>query len=510
MHKIQRCLQARKRRIQKRLRSAASGCQTPVLQANGIQYEISERQQAIACGGIGLIHHMVKTLGLAERINQCVPLFKFHLPYAESDHVLNMAYNILAGGTCLEHLEHRRNDEAYLNALGAMRIPDPTTAGDFCRRFQVHTINRLQEVFHETRINVWKQQPEEFFDEACIDGDGAMVVTSGECKQGMDVNHKSEWGYHPLMISLANTGEPLYLFNRSGARPSYDGAAEYFDRAVQLCRRAGFRKVRLRGDTDFSQTTHLDRWDDDEVLFVFGFDAMPNLYKIAENLPKTAWKELERPARYKVKTQPRRRPLNVKQALVEQREFKDIRLAVEHVAEFKYRPTACDRDYRVVVIWKSLAVHQGQQYLFDDAKAFFYITNDWKTPAAKIVTAHANQRCQQENLIEQQKNGVHAFKAPLDTLESNWAYMVIASLAWSLKAWSALLMPVVGRGKQQREKAKRALLRMEFPAYRQAMINIPAQIIRGGRRLIYRLLSWNPWQDDFFRLWRRLQQPLRC
>jgi len=443
---------ARKRRIEKRLQAAATGRQSPELNASNIHYEIAQRQQATACGGIGMIHQMVNRLGLAEEINRNVPLFKFFLPYAESDHVLNIAYNILAGGTCLEHLEYRRNDEAYLNALGATRIPDPTTAGDFCRRFDEDAIERLQEAFNETRIKVWQQQPDEFFDEARIDGDGSMVTTTGECKQGMDINYENQWGYHPLMISLANTDEPLYLLNRSGNRPSHEGAAAYFDRAVKICRRAGFRQVRLRGDTDFSQTTHLDRWDSGSVKFVFGIDAMPKLYQLAENLPGNAWKELVRKPRYQVKTQPRRRPPKVKQEIVEQREFKDTRLAVEHVAEFSYRPGACDRDYRVVVVWKSLEVHQGQQRLFDDAKAFFYITNDWTTPVAEIVTGHANQRCRQENLIEQHKNGVHSLKAPLDSLNSNWAYMVIASLAWSLKAWSASLIPVKGHNKEQRRK----------------------------------------------------------
>lgn len=508
--KLSQQIKARKRRIENRLQTPANGRQTPEFAAANMHYEIAERQQAVACGGIGLIHQMVNKLELAEQINYGVPLFKFYLPYSESDHVLNMAYNILAGGTCLEHLEYRRNDEAYLNALGATRIPDPTTAGDFCRRFDQPAIDRLQDAFNETRIKVWQQQPDEFFDEACIDGDGTMVTTSGECKQGMDINHKNEWGYHPLMISLANTDEPLFLLNRSGNRPSHEGAADYFDRGVQLCRRAGFRKVRLRGDTDFSQTTHLDRWDDDGVIFVFGIDAMPNLYELAENLPKNAWKELQRKPRYQVETKPRRRPERVKQQVVEEREYKDIRLAVEHVAEFDYRPVLCDGDYRVVVVWKSLEVHQGQQLLFDDAKAFFYITNDRTTPATQIVTEHANQRCRQENLIEQHKNGVHSLKAPLDSLESNWAYMVIASLAWSLKAWSALLIPVKGHNKDQRRKEKQTLLRMEFATYRQTMINIPAQIVRSGRRLIYRLLSWNRWQEVFFRLWTQLQKPLLC
>lgn len=508
--KIRRQLRARKRRIEKRLQSAATGRQSPELQASNMHYEIADRPQAIACGGIGLIHQLVKRLELDSEINRAISLFKFYLPYAESDHVLNIAYNISVGGTCLEHLELRRNNEAYLNALGAERIPDPTTAGDFCRRFDEAMIDRLQEVFNRTRVKVWKQQPDAFFEEACIDGDGTMVTTTGECKQGMDINHKNEWGYHPLMISLANTGEPLYLVNRSGNRPSHEGAAEYFDRAVRLCRGAGFRKVRLRGDTDFSQTTQLDRWDGDQVAFVFGLDAMPNLYELAEKLPKTAWKVLSRQPRSQVKTQPRSRPRNVKQEVVERRKFKDIQLAAEHVAEFSYRPVACDRDYRVVVVWKSLEVHQGQKKLFDDAKAFFYITNDWDSPAEAIVTQHANQRCRQENLIEQHKNGVHALKAPLDNLESNWAYMVMASLAWSLKAWTALLLPATGRWQKRREAEKQKLLGMEFATFRQAMINIPAQIVRSGRRLIYRLLSWNAWQETFFRIWDQLQRPLRC
>jgi len=507
---IRRELKRRKRRIAIRLAASANGNQQPEITASNIHYEIAERQKAIPCGGIGLIHRMMKLLELDKKINQHVSLFKLYLPYSESDHVLNMAYNILAGGTCIEHLEFRRNDEAYLDALGAQRIPDPTTAGDFCRRFDFVSIWMLMEVFNSVRSQVWKQQPDHFFDEAIIDGDGSMVETTGECKQGMDINYKGQWGYQPLMISLANTGEPLYIVNRSGNRPSHDGAAVWFDRAVALCRKSGFRKVRLRGDTDFSQTEYLDGWDDDNVTFVFGIDAMKNLYEIAETLPTEAWSTLHRSPKYEAKSSPRSKPERVKQAVVERREFKDIRLAKEHVAEFSYRPTACDRDYRVVVVWKDLEVHQGQQKLFDDAKCFFYITNDWESSAAEIVTDQANKRCNQENLIEQHKNGVHALKAPLDNLMSNWAYMVIASLAWSLKAWASMLIPISSRWQERHECEKQTLLRMEFRTFRQAMICIPAQIIRGGRRLTYRILGWNQWQSTFFRLWDQLQRPLRC
>ncbi len=365
-------------------------------------------------------------------------------------------------------------------------------------------------MFNETRLKVWQQQGDAFFEEAIIEADGTMVETTGECKQGMDINYKGQWGYHPLMISLANTGEPLYIVNRSGNRPSHEGAAEYLNKSITICRRAGFLKIKLRGDTDFTQTAYLDDWDDQgDVTFVFGIDAMPNLYEKAENLPKTAWKRLRRRSKQEVKTKPRARPTNVKQQIVKEREFTNIRLVKEYVAEFKYSPALCKKTYRVVVVRKDLEVTQGQKKLFDDSKCFFYITNDWEASAEEIVF-DANDRCNQENLIGQHKSGVRSLTTPVDTLLSNWAYMVMAGLAWSMKAWSALLLPEAGRWKERRRTEKRTLLRMDFVTFRNAMINMPAQIIRGGRRIVVRLLSWNRWQLVFFRLLDQLRLPLRC
>jgi hypothetical protein len=480
-----------------------------MMTAANIHYEIAERTRALGAGGIGAMHLLVRKLGLDQAIDRRLQLLKFHLPYHESDHVLNIAYNLLAGGTCLEHLEWLRSDEAYLDALGARRIPDPTTAGDFCRRFEAGDIGGLQETFNATRRKVWSQQPPEFFEEAVLDADGTMVETTGECKQGMDINHKGQWGYQVLVISLANTGEPLYVVNRSGNRPSHEQAAAYFDRAIAWCRRAGFRRILLRGDTDFSQTEHLDRWDDEGVRFVFGIDATAALYEIAEKLPQSAWKALQRPAKHEVHTQPRQRPPNVKQQIVEARGFEDIRLVKESVAEFVYRPAKCRKDYRVSVVRKELEVYRGQQKLFDDSRCFFYINNAWGLTEEGVVR-EANDRCNQENLLGQLKSGVRSLSAPVDNLLSNWAYMVTASLAWSLKAWAALQLPEAGRWKEKHREEKRKLLRMEFATFRRAWISIPAQIVRTGRKIVYRLLAWNPWQQVFFRLLDQLRRPLRC
>ena len=189
--------------------------------------------------------------------------------------------------------------------------------------------------------------------------------------------------------------------------------------------------------------------------------------------------------------------------------YKTIHVLEEKVAEFKYRPVACCRDYRLIVVRKLLGTDVGQLRLFDEYRYFFYITNDWVTPAEEIVFS-ANGRCDQENLIAQLKSGVHALTTPVDDLVSNWAYMVMASLAWSLKAWSALLTPVSPQHATKHKAEKRSLLRMEFPTFCAAMIQMPCQIVRSGRRLIFRLLSWNPWQGAFLRLVERLQGCWLC
>lgn len=465
-----------------------------------IRYQLADRVQALNAGGLGVVQELVKQLGLAETINEKCPLFKLHLPYSEADHVLNIAYNLLAGGSCLEHLELRRQDEAYLDALGAERIPDPTTAGDFCRRFATETIVALQEAFHEASLQVWRQQPPSFFDLAIIEGDGTMVETDGQRKADIGVNYKGQWGYHPLVITLANTREVLYLRNRSGNRPSHEKACTYFDRSIALCRRGGFRKIRLRGDTDFSQTEHLDRWHHDQVEFVFGMDAMKNLVEIAENLPKSAWERLRR--KEFVSDHPRTRRRNARAQIVIERQYKNKQLQREFVAEFAYRPNLCRQTYRMIVLRKEIRVSQGQLKLFDDSPYFFYITNisASQLSTAEIV-AQSNQRCDQENIVSQLKQ-LGALSAPLHSLESNWAYMVIATLAWNLKSWLALSLVVSGSQETSanRRAEKQRLLRMEFHTFRQSLLLIPAQIIRGARYLTYRLLTWTPALATLFHL----------
>jgi Transposase DDE domain group 1 len=502
----QRQLRRRQQRLHRRLSHATpKKTARPLFDAANIHYQLSDKTRGLDCGGLGTMHLLAHRVGLPQAIDQHLHLLKFHLPYHESDHVLNLAYNVLAGGTCLQDLERRRHDENYLDALDTPRIPDPTTAGDFCRRFGEADIRALLGAIDQARQQVWAEQPQAFFDQATIDLDGVIVPTSGECKQGIDLTYNGQWGYHPLVISLAETGEVLSLVNRSGNRPSHEGAAAEIDRLIPWLQQAGFRRVRFRGDTDFSQTQHLDRWAKiPGVLFYFGLDASISLQMLADELPASAWQPLPRRPRYEVQTQPRRRPINVKEQIVRQRGFKNLRLESVEVAQMSYQPSACRRAYRLVVVKKNLIIEKGGQEVGRDYRYFFYLTNDQEPSAADIV-AEANQRCHQENLNAQLLGGVQSLAAPVDTLLANGAYMVMTTLAWNLKAWWALLLPESpGRYQEQHRQDKRRVLRLEFKTFVQAFMQLPCQIVRSGGRLIYRLLAWNPWQEVFWRLVERL------
>ena len=489
------------RAIERRLeRAVRPNMSAPVLGRANIAYELSARTKATGHGGIGAIAKLIGHVGLAGEIDSSLDLLKLHKPYYESDHVLNIAYNALCGGQRLQDIEARRCDQVFLDGLGTESLPDPTTAGDFCRRFDPAAILALQEAVNRSRSKVWRRQPEQFFQQpAVIDADASIVQTDAQTKQGMDISYNGIWGYSALVVSLANTKEPLYLGLLGANRPSHEGVVPLYDRAIALCREAGFTEIRLRGDTDFSLTTEFDRWDADGVRFVFGYDAKANLIQTAQDTDEETYHELVTRAEHQIATTARTRPRNVKDEIVRERGYKSLRQAAEDVVEFSYRPGKCKRNYRVIALRKNISVERGENVLFSEYRYFFYITNDPHMTADEIID-QARQRCNQENLISQLKSGVRALHAPVNTLNANWAYMTIAALAWSLKAWCALLLPVTPRWAEPHNEQRRRLLTMDFRTFLTAFINIPCQIITTGRRVRWRILTYNPWLTALFRL----------
>ena len=415
-HKQSRRNSARRRRKVKarlaRARRSRAARSRPVFGAGKVRYEIGARINAMSYGGIGVVRELVSKLGLAAEINRRLTLLKRHLPYHESDHVLNIAYNLLCGGTRLEDLGSLRNNAAYMDALGAEVIPSPTAAGDFTRRFGEGDVVGLQEAFNAVRPRLWRGRGRDLLAPvAYVDVDGTLAPTLGDKKDGMDMSYKGVWGYHPLVISLANTGEVLYLVNRPGNVVSHEGAAEWIGKAIGLVA-PHVERVCVRGDTDFSLTANFDRWSE-YADFIFGYDSQPGMVRRAKALEAGDRERLERRPRYTSRTgKTRSRREDVKARIVRERGYVNKRLNYEDVAEYEYRPGKCRKTYRMVVVRKNIGKMKGDLTLLDEIRYFFYSTTRRDLSAAEVVRL-ANARCDQENVIAQLKSGVGALRVPV-------------------------------------------------------------------------------------------------
>ena len=327
-----------------------------------------------------------------------------------------------AGAHGPEDLNGLRNNVPYLDALDAEMIPSPTAAGDFMRRFREADVVGLMEALNAVRPQLWKGRSRDLLGPvAYVDVDGTVAPTQGEKKAGMDMSYKGVWGYHPLVTSLANTGEVLYLVNRPGNVPSQTGAGEWIDRSIDLVA-PHVKRVCVRGDTAFSLTAHFDEWSK-KADFIFGYKSNPTLEMVVNVLDEEEWKPLERqPRRASRSGQTRAKRPNEKDRIVRERGYENLTLNCEHVAELKYRPAKCSKKYRMVVVRKNISRTKGENALIDEIRYYYYITTRTDVSAEEVVRL-ANLRCDQENLIAQLKSGVDAMRAPTHELVSNWAYI---------------------------------------------------------------------------------------
>jgi len=454
----------------------------PVFRNRQVRLHVQQRGEIAPYGGLSLAHDLAMRLGIDRDINDSMEVLRLHLPYFDSDHLLTHVYNQYVGGLCIEDIAHLQHSDAIKHLIGACRIPDPSTAGDFLRRFNRWNLRAFQQVIDRAREKVWRQMPNSRKRVATVDMDSTIKAVYGECKQGADFSYTGKWSYHPLLLTLAETRELLRTLNRSGNAGSADGAAAALKEVLPMVQRH-FDKVYVRGDSAFYQKAIIAECVRRHVGFALVMDSYANLVEMAENLPESVWEPFSAHAAQKVaRTHPgrkaRRKRERVRARRACERGYKTLATIEQWAAEFDYtlRPGLDEfgvigSTFRVVVKRQLIETRQGQQLLYADYVYRFIITNiPRREMDAAEVLCFAYGRCDQENIIEQAKHGIAALRMPTGELLANAAFLMAGQLAWCLRAWLSLLA------------LPKETSRWEWKWFRQAFVYVAARITQGARR----------------------------
>lgn len=439
-----------------------------------------ERGEATAYGGLSLAVAVVRQLGVERALGQALDLLQSHRPFTESDHVLTHVYNLFVGGTCIEDIGHLQASEPVRRMLGAARIPDPTTAGDFLRRFDPDSLCALDGAIDAGQEGVWRRRyGRKKADRAIVDLDSHVHPVYGDQKEGADFSYKGPLAYHPLVISLAETQECLRLINRPGNTPSAEGAEAHLEELFPwLLRR--FRKVVVRGDAAFCNQKIFDACEAHGQSFAVVSPAQSNFEALADALPESAWKPYRGPGQRarsaSRRSRLRRRRPNLRRRLARQRGKHDLKLERQWIAEIPYQPQRSSRTFRLVIRRQRIEEHhQGE--LFELWRYLYVMTNLPRSTSTQEAVDLTYQRCDQENVIEQLQHGIAGMRMPTGELLSNAAFLTCARLAHNLKAWLAqLVLP-------------RETMRWEWKRFRHAFVYVAARVLRQSRQIHVRIAA---------------------
>lgn len=434
-----------------------------------------EGSEATPYGGLSLAATLVRRLGLPQRLDEELNLLREHRPYMESDHVLTHVYNLYVGGSCIEDILYLQGSEAVSRMLGARRVPDPTTAGDFLRRFDKENLDALNAVQDEMHEQVWRQAyGRKKRKVACVDLDSHVKHIYGEQKEGADFTYKGGYGYHPLAITLEGSQEVLRLLNRWGNVNSSEGAGAELEGLFPLLKKH-FKTIIVRGDSAFAEQEIFDVCEEQGQYFAMVSPEQKNFPAIAESLCEGAWEpfhsEGSQPYRRK---KLRKRGKNLRRRKARERGKRDLKLQRQWVAEVEYEPARSESAYRLIIRRQKIEEsRQGQ--LFTIYRYRYVLTNLPPNYSAQEAMRLTYRRCDQENVIEQLQNGISAMRMPTGSFVANSAFLVCARLAFNIKSWLAMLaLPA-------------ETMRWEWKRFRLAFVYCAVRVVRKARQTIVRI-----------------------
>lgn len=466
-----------------------------------LHLESDPRGEITHYGGLVLAQQFVRRFGVAKRLDNGLRLFKRHAPYHESDHVLALAYTLYTDGTCLEDQAGLQGSEAVRRLVGACRIPDPTTAGDFLRRFRVaQDVEQLSAVSDEVQEAVWSElarkvrRQRKKHEYALVDLDGHIKPLYGEQKEGAAFSHDGRWSYQPLVVSLGGSGECLKVVNQPGSARSSDAAAQALKEVLPMVRRH-FRNAIVRGDTDFDRSDVLNAAIEAGAYFAIGGRLHPNRAALAQAIAAARWKPFVPRADRQKPSGPSRhgRTANWRQQKAAARGYRTLRTVKQWVSEIDYQPAGLDSPCRMIVRRVLIEENDGQGVLFEYYRYRLVLTNLPRSYTAGQVVDISYQRCDQENVIEQFGHGIAGWRMPVAEFLGNSAWLQIARLAWNLGKWIAqLALPS-------------EVVRWEWKRFRRHFVYIAAKVLKMGRSMVVRLAGSHRYLPDILTAHARLQ-----
>ena len=466
-----------------------------------LHLESDPRGEITHYGGLVLAQQFVRRFGVAKRLDEALALFKRHAPYHESDHVLALAYTLYADGTCLEDQAALQGSEAVRRLVGACRIPDPTTAGDFLRRFRVaQDVERLAGVTDEVQEAVWSKLPRHVRrrrkkqELALVDLDGHIKPLYGVQKEGADFSYDGRWSYQPLVVSLGGSGECLRVVNQPGSARSSDAAAKALEEVLPLVRRH-FRNALVRGDTDFDRSDVFKAVLAAKAYFAIGGRLYPNRAALVQAIAERRWEPFVARAEREQPSGPSRegRTPNYRRQKAVERRFRMLRTVKQWVTEIAYQPAGLGSACRMIVRRILIEENDGQGALFKHFRYRLVLTNLPRSYSPRQIIDLTYQRCDQENVIEQFGDGIAGWRMPVAEFMGNSAWLQITRLAWNLGKWIAqIALP-------------REVVRWQWKRFRRHFVYIAAKVLKTGRRLVVRLAGSHRFLPDILTAHARLQ-----
>ena len=457
------------------------GTRGRVLRTPKLHPEIDERAVVTPYGGLALVEQFCRTFKVAQTIDKAVHVLKQHQPFHESDHVLSQVLSLYVGGRTLEDLSSIQHDEAVRRMFGACRLPDPTTAGDFLRRFTPQSLTALRSALDTIQEDVWRKLARRQGKRgkrplAVIYLDGHIKELYGSSIEGADFSYTGKWSYNALTVTMAGTGECVATRLRPGNMRSSEGAAAVLDEILPRLNEH-FEQILVVADSDFDRSDVRMACLRTGAYFAFVGREQSDRPEMADSIQQ--WRNFRTRALRRAEQRRRReghrsreRKPNRKRQRARERKFMELRLVRQFVGETTFTPPKTNELLRLIVRRQIIDRHEPKQgTLFAQFRDRYIVSNIPASWSAEEVIDATYERCDQENVIEQLGSGLAMWRMPVKQFIGNEAWMEIARLAWNMRAWIAqLALP---------EEA----VRWEWKRFRQAFVYLAAQVVHGANQV---------------------------